>query len=203
MPETKVDKIISWFKNNKLISLFIVIGIVIIAISTLLGGIKNIKEDLFGKNGLFEPVPDSTNNKSPIDTSQKTKLITPIKQQIITGKPKTITILPMGNYHLQNLFEKDGYYLINKNAHFNIDITFSGDIEEIEKNLYRYNGGKIIIKINGNTCSILSKINISPTFSGGNSKEKVLDEINEKIEKLISENEIDFYNIIKTCIKTS
>lgn len=55
MADTRVDKVISWIKNNKVTSIFIFLGIAVIAFSTLVASVKDLRENLFGKNGFFSP----------------------------------------------------------------------------------------------------------------------------------------------------
>jgi len=114
---------------------------------------------------------------------------------------KSFKILPSGNFNLEKMISKDGYVVSNKNANYSIKITFSGNLEEVSKNLYRYPGGFAIIKINGVDCMSLEDKIIPPTFFGGNNKSQVLKEINDNVEKLISDNQNDFLNQIKICLK--
>jgi hypothetical protein len=56
----RVSNIISWFKNNRATSILIFLCIVLIASSTFISSVKNLRENLFGHNGLFQSKKDSS-----------------------------------------------------------------------------------------------------------------------------------------------
>ncbi len=113
---------------------------------------------------------------------------------------KTFALYPLRNTKLQNLFLKNNLLLNKINPTYNIEITFSGEIEKVAENLYRYNGGSILAKINEKNCCEFKDLKISATFYGGNNKEQVLNDIKENIQKLILGNEIKIYNKIDECL---
>ncbi|KAA9037983.1 hypothetical protein FW778_14535 [Ginsengibacter hankyongi] len=113
---------------------------------------------------------------------------------------KTFHVSP-SNSELEKLISANNYILAKREIRYSIEITFNGEIENVQNDLYRYNGGNLLIKINGETCSVMNDLMITPTFNGGNSKQIVLNEVNKKINELISEHTPAVYKKIMQCLK--
>jgi len=64
--ETKVDKLVKWFKNNTVSSIIIFILICIIGLATLIESIGSLKDNLFGPKSIFSRLVDQ---KSELKTA--------------------------------------------------------------------------------------------------------------------------------------
>lgn len=105
------------------------------------------------------------------------------------------------NLQLEELLINNDFKIVNLNATYNLVLTYTGEIEEIGGNLYRYRGGNLQLKINGEECHIFNNLIIEPTFLAGNSKQNTQSKINTNINEIVIENIKEIYSKIKTCIK--
>ena len=133
-----------------------------------------------------------------IDSNKRTNMVESTQSNI---KAKRTFIIFPSNDGLEQMISKDNYILAKRDIRYSIEIAFSGQIEKVQNNLYRYDGGNILIKVNGETCSNLNELIITPTFNGGNNEQNVLNEINEKISELISQHTQTLYKKIVQCLK--
>ena len=112
---------------------------------------------------------------------------------------RTFRLIP-SQHNLEQMITENNYILAKTDVRYSIELTYNGEIEKVESNLYRYSGGNILIKVNGENCSEMKNMVIAPTFNGGNSKQIVTNEINEKISQLISKHADTISNKILQCL---
>lgn len=97
-----------------------------------------------------------------------------------------------------------GNYSLDNDMMYTIDITYTGDIRPTRGQFYRYNGGYLLLKINGTPCFIGAKeeFYLNATGKIGNAKSIVLEDIesaiNEILRKEVLVNKI--IDKIKECI---
>ena len=202
-PQEKVEN-----KKNRMSLITSIIGALAVIIVAIIPLFKNnplpSKQKIEIKTNQNSPVSgdiQTQNNyflNNSNDSNKKTNMVESTKRNI---KAKRTFIIFPSNADLEQMISKDNYILANRDIRYSIEIAFSGQIEKIQNNLYRYGGGNILIKVNGETCSILNELTITPTFNGGNNKQDVLNEINEKISELISQHTQTLYKKIVQCLK--
>ncbi|MGN6195341.1 MAG: hypothetical protein ACTHOB_10405 [Ginsengibacter sp.] len=117
-----------------------------------------------------------------------------------TPRDNTFQINPFGLQKLQDLLTKDGFLKTHNSPKYNIDIKYTGHIERVGKDLYRYNGGFVSIYVNGSECTIIEEIKLSSTFFGGNSLGFVNSEIKEEINQEVLRNALIVCQKIKECL---
>lgn len=122
------------------------------------------------------------------------------KNKIGKENPLTFKIIPE-NRELEQMLMNNGYTISNLDPKYKIEITYTGQIEDVGNNLYRYRGGFLILKINDQNCYVFKDFILHSTFSGGNSKEKTSSQIMEHLIKIILANRSNIYTKIKSCIK--
>jgi hypothetical protein len=119
-----------------------------------------------------------------------------------TSKTKeSIHVNPSGIPSLENDLSQHGYILSNISAKYNVELRYSGRIENVITNLYRYNGGYICIWINGNECAELKQLRITKTFYGGNSLQFVDSVIDSQIRDISSRQVLTVSEKIRRCLK--
>ena len=107
-----------------------------------------------------------------------------------------------GNYQfLKDELIKKGCKISNSEPRYLIDVLHSGDIEKLNDNLYRYNGGNLRILVNDIECLTLPKYAINSTFEGGNNLDYVQQKINAQIKNLIQINGSDICSQILKCLE--
>ena len=204
----KADEKIEHKKNRTTEIVVAVVGGLFLVIVTLINSFKSssssptitttvkdnknspISRDIQTQNNYF--LNSSTDSNKRNNTS-------PATRSDIKAK-NTFKVFP-SNVELEMLISANNYILAKRDITYYIEITFDGEIENVQNNLYRFNGGNPLIKINGKRCSIISELMITPTFNGGNNKQNVLNEINEKISELISQHTTAIYKKIMQCLK--
>lgn len=113
----------------------------------------------------------------------------------------TYRILPTNLEKLERILKRDNFKKKDYGAKYIIDITHTGQIQDLGDNLYRYNGGNLLLKVNGIECKKINELNIFKTANVGNDKEFVETEISKQIQTLCNLNSQKIFNELKICLK--
>jgi hypothetical protein len=144
--------------------------------------------------------------KHEIDTPSctiKIKEAIRIKRKVTAQKPARVFktyFITDGNFpYFDSLFYSDGY-LKKPESKNRFTFSYTGDIESVSKNLFRYNGGKVKILLNGAVCVILEDFKLPATSSFGNSLSYVKEEIENNITEIVNRNRNVIYKKLRLCI---
>jgi hypothetical protein len=122
-----------------------------------------------------------------------------ITSKKLPNHAKFLQLNPTDIAVLDSLLKKEGFLLTYSSPQYKIEIKYSGEIEHVEHNMYRYNGGFVSIYINGNECSTIKEMRLEKTFYAGNSLDFVNSEIKKQIKENVSKEPLIVLKKIKEC----
>lgn len=86
------------------------------------------------------------------------------------------------------------------NADIQVELTFSDDLVLVSDDLYTYNGGFMILKINDEICHEFKNLKLESDLKLGNPKRFVIEYVQNQINNHLKINQKEILKTIKSCL---
>ena len=115
-----------------------------------------------------------------------------IKKSEFVKEIKKDTTFKIINYPLFdeiiNTIEKESNYVYNDTSKRIFEITYSGYLDSMRNNYYKYNGGNLVIKLNGIVVYGNKSLWLEKTLPNGTLKNEIDAELNRRLNMIVKSN---------------
>lgn len=189
--KTKFGEYIRWAKDHRIISFLMFAGAVVIAIAAVvtavipaINAIRSCASPETTTPAISETAEDKSTDSTREQLSQVFALVGFTDDSLIAA-----------------IERETGYVYFGNSQNHRIEITYSGNLTEInETNLFYYEGGNLRIVIDENECAVLGGIRIDPSLRAGNPYNALHSWLTDKALSLASRNPTLIAKTVKECL---